>query len=229
MQKPLVRIVLAVSLDGRLAMPSGGKASIGDKGDRKALEEALAWADATLIGAETLRVHRNTCLIHATHLIKKRLAENRPEQPIAILVSRQKSHCLSLPFFQQPLERWILSPSIKNEESIPIEGFEKQIPMRKDWSETLWQLSKVGLSRLVVLGGAKLLTSMLIEDAVDELQLTIAPKIIGGGKSWIPIDIQNNLPLQLALPKARNLSQCQKLLNHEVMLSYARNRNQGVA
>ena len=43
--------MLAVSLDGRLAPPSGGAAQLGGSGDRQVLEQALAWSDAVLIGA----------------------------------------------------------------------------------------------------------------------------------------------------------------------------------
>ena len=52
-----MRLVLAVSLDGRLAPPSGGAAQLGGSGDRRVLEEALAWSDAALLGAGTLRAH----------------------------------------------------------------------------------------------------------------------------------------------------------------------------
>ena len=62
-RRPFVRLVLAISLDGRLAPPEGGAAQLGGEGDRRALEHALAWADACLIGAGTLRAHQCTCLI----------------------------------------------------------------------------------------------------------------------------------------------------------------------
>ena len=44
-ERPRLRLVLAVSLDGRLAPPQGGAAQLGGPGDRRVLEEALAWAD----------------------------------------------------------------------------------------------------------------------------------------------------------------------------------------
>ena len=79
----MLRLVLAVSLDGRLAPPQGGAAYLGGIGDRQVLEEALAWADGCLIGAETVRRHRSTCLIHAPDLLAQRVdsggwAETRP-------------------------------------------------------------------------------------------------------------------------------------------------------
>ena len=110
MQRPLVRLVLAVSLDGRLAPPLGGAAQLGGAGDRRVLEQALAWSDAVLIGAGTLRAHRCTCLIHDPQLLAQRKQDGRPLQPTALVVSRRPDFCLEWPFFQQEIERHLLTP-----------------------------------------------------------------------------------------------------------------------
>ena len=68
--RPTVRLVLAISLDGRLAPPEGGAAQLGGKGDRAVLEQALAWADACLVGAGTLRARHCTCLIRVPELLE---------------------------------------------------------------------------------------------------------------------------------------------------------------
>ena len=81
-----MRLVLAVSLDGRLALPHGGAAQLGRDGDRRVLEQALAWADACLIGAGTLRAHECTCLIQDQMLVQQRLQKGRPAQPAAVVV-----------------------------------------------------------------------------------------------------------------------------------------------
>ena len=86
--RPFVRLVLAISLDGRLAPPEGGAAQLGGEGDRRALEQALAWGDACLIGAGTLRAHQCTCLIRNPQLLEQRRSEGRAEQPAAVVVSR---------------------------------------------------------------------------------------------------------------------------------------------
>ena len=105
-----VRLVLAVSLDGRLAPPGGGAAQLGSSGDRRALEEALTWADACLIGAGTLRAHRCTCLIRDADLLETRRVAKRPDQPDAVVVSRQNNFPGHWLFFQQPLRRVLLGP-----------------------------------------------------------------------------------------------------------------------
>ena len=70
-----LRLVLAVSLDGRLAPPVGGAAQLGGSGDRLVLEEALAWADVAVVGADVGRVDACISLIAiclGTHLVVER-------------------------------------------------------------------------------------------------------------------------------------------------------------
>ena len=105
--RPWLRLVLAISLDGRLAPPEGGAAQLGGRGDRRVLEEALAWADGCLIGAETLRRHGTTCVIREPELQAQR--PRAQPQPIAIAVTRGQGLPPELPFFRQPLCRWQLT------------------------------------------------------------------------------------------------------------------------
>jgi len=211
---------LAISIDGRLALPSGGKASIGGDGDRKILEESLAWSDAALIGGETLRSHQNTCLIHNPKLIKDRREQGKSDQPITIVVSRRNNFPKDWSFFHQPIRRWLLSPSIKNETKL----YEREIKMSKHWSENMNELKKAGLSKLLLLGGASLAESIFQADEIDELLLTVCPKIIGGEKIWIP-SRSNNLPISLRDPNAWNLKENKILDNNESVVRYFRNQS----
>ncbi len=232
---PQLRLVLAVSLDGRLAPPEGGAAQIGGRGDRRVLEEALAWADGALLGAETLRRHGSTCLIHAPDLLQARRRQGRLDQPVALVASRSGAVPADLPFFSQPLQRWLLlaeaeggiSPPEVVPASVPGDtagmdgpeamaagggataaadalggqaaslpsslglpeaaapaGFARTIPLPA-WQPALEQLAAAGLNRLVVLGGASLAASLLAENRIDELQLTLCPQLLGGEHSWL--------------------------------------------
>ena len=73
MKKKWVKLVLASSIDGRIAYPEGGKTQLGQSGDRLVLEESLAWSDGILMGGQTLRDHQSICLIKNKSLLKKRL------------------------------------------------------------------------------------------------------------------------------------------------------------
>jgi 5-amino-6-(5-phosphoribosylamino)uracil reductase len=181
---PELRLVLAVSLDGRLAPPAGGAAQIGGRGDRRVLEEALAWADGCLIGGRTLRLHGTTCLIRELDLLEQRALQGKPAQPAAIVVSRSGLFDPQLRFFSQPLQRWLLGPELP----LAPAGFEAALPLQS-WREAFAALAGRGLQRLVLLGGAELAGVLLREQLVDDLQLTLCPLLLGGPHSWLPAGV----------------------------------------
>ncbi|MEB3307709.1 MAG: dihydrofolate reductase family protein [Cyanobacteriota bacterium] len=184
LQYPRTRLVLAVSVDGRLAPAEGGAAQLGGRGDRRVLEEALAWSDAALLGAETLRQHRCTALIREPDLLLQRSGSGRSSQPVAVVASRGAAIDSDLPFFRQALERWLLAPPQHEARACEL-GFQRFVPMR-GWVEALAQLAGLGIQRLAVLGGAAVAGALLSEQLVDELQITLCPWLLGGGNIWLP-------------------------------------------
>jgi 5-amino-6-(5-phosphoribosylamino)uracil reductase len=181
---PELRLVLAVSLDGRLAPSEGGAAQLGGAADRQVLEEALAWADAVLVGAETLRRHGCTCLIRSPALLDARVSQGRPAQPIAIAVSRSGRLPPALPFFRQPMGRWLLQAAPLPPTTAPVEGFDRHLPL-ESWPQALAGLASLGQRRIAVLGGAQLAAALAAEDLLDELQLTLCPRLLGGPLGWL--------------------------------------------
>ncbi len=215
--------MLAISIDGRLALPAGGKTHLGGKGDQQALEEALTWSDCTLMGARTLQAHQSTCLIKTTKFIKQRRSENRSDQPISIIVSKHNPYDDNWPFFTQEIERWLLTKSENSLEKPMLKGYNNSLFLKATWSETLDQLKNFGLQRIVLLGGAELTESLLIEDQIDELYLTITPKVVGGTHTWIPAK-DDLLPLTLMNSDSWHLKSTKRLDNHELLMRYFRNR-----
>ena len=220
-----LRLVLAVSLDGRLAPPTGGAAQLGGPADRRVLEEALAWADACVLGAGTLRAHHSSCLIHQPDLLAQRLARGAAAQPPVLLVSRSAQPAgldSAWPFWSQPFQRWLLAPEAASAAG-PAPGFQRQL-LLDNWPALLGRLANEGLGRLLLLGGARLAGALLAEDLVQELQLTLCPLVLGGAHTWLPLD----LPLQ---PSHWNLVE-QRLLGAgagpgpgELLLRYQRTGN----
>lgn len=224
--RPTVRLVLAVSLDGRLAFPGGGPAQLGGAGDRQVLEQALAWADGCLMGAGTLRAHHCTCLIRESGLLEERAKAQRSPQPTACVVSRSATPTFpeEWPFFQQPLERWLLHGEEAAALSATPAGFSQRLAMGATWQETLAQLAAQGMQRLVLLGGASLVASCLRDDAVDDLQLTLTPRVVGGEHSWVPFDAAG-LPPALASSDAWILQGAERLQEDELVVRYQRRRS----
>ena len=216
-------MVLAISLDGRIAPPMGGAANIGGVGDKKVLEKALAWADAALIGGGTIRAHRKTCLINNPTLIQQRILEGKSKQPTMILVSNRKEFEKDWPFFNQEIERWLISSQTNCIKSYIPKYFSKHISQKTKWSKTLLTLSKLGLSKLLILGGADLAQSLLSEDEIDELQLTISPKILGGKYTWVPSN-SCKMPLEFTQDKYWELRKVTRLPESEIVIHYTRQR-----
>ena len=213
-----VRLVLAISLDGRLAPPSGGAAQLGGSGDRRVLEEALAWSDAVLVGAGTLRAHRCSCLIRANDLLQQRITATRCPQPVAVVVSRTGEFPLEWPFFQQPFERHLLTPM-----GLVAPGFQAGHRLTPSWQDTLNRLGAQGWTQLLLLGGSQLCQSLLAQDVVDELQLTLCPRVLGGPFSWLPAN-GSLLPDSLMEAGAWHLHELRDLGENEVLVHYRRNR-----
>ena len=223
MKKPWVRLVLATSIDGRVSPPEGGKANLGGDGDREVLEEALEWADAAMMGGGTIREHKSICLIKDSSLVAKRKSKRKSPQPIAIVVGSENIFSPEWPFFQQPVKRWILTDKNTSHKKYIQNSYHRILILRNTWAENLSDIYKEGISRLVLLGGPKLIESLLNEDQVDELQLTFTPRIIGGGNIW-PTSNAHDLPIAITKNDSWKLKKIMPLINEEIMLSYLRNR-----
>ena len=68
MSIPRVIIVIASSLDGRIAFPGGGESHLGSDEDKKILNQNLSIVDATIFGLGTLIAHQSTYPVSYTHL-----------------------------------------------------------------------------------------------------------------------------------------------------------------
>ena len=109
----------------------------------------------------------------------------------------------------------------KNEIMLP-NGFDKKINLKLTWRDSLDDLYQKGIAKIVLLGGANLISGFLIEDLIDELQITITPYLLGGGFSWVSSDLRN---LNTIMNKKNNwiLKESKKLGNNELLIRYFRN------
>ncbi len=222
MKKQWVKLVIASSIDGRIAYPEGGKTQLGQSGDRLVLEESLAWSDGILMGGQTLRDHQSICIIKNESLIKQRILEGKNEQPISLIASNKVNFSTNWAFFKQPVEKWLLQKETERNENQFIHGFDKHINLKLKWRNSLEDLNYRGLSKIVLLGGSELISNFLIEDLINELQITITPHLIGGNYCWVSAKL-SNLNKIMSDSKSWILKESKRLGNNELLIRYLRN------
>ena len=217
-----MRLVLASSIDGRIAYPEGGKTQLGQSGDRLVLEESLAWSDGILMGGQTLRDHQSICVIKNKKLLKQRILEGKNKQPIALIASNQIDFPVNWIFFKQPIQKWLIQKQDTKKEIMLPNGFDKKINLKITWRDSLDDLYQKGIARIVLLGGANLISAFLLEDLIDELQITMTPHLLGGNYCWVSSELRN---LNTIMNKKNNwiLKESKKLGNNELLIRYFRN------
>ena len=190
MKRPEIILVIASSLDGRIAFPQGGETHLGSKYDKQLLNKSLTKVDATLFGSGTLKAHQSTFLIRKNHFLKNR-QEILANQPISVIAGNSENFSKSWRYFKQPIRRWLISSNriIKDSKV----NFDKILFYENSWLHTLNILKKEGIKKIALLGGAKLIESFFKEDLIDEIKITICPKLIGGQYTWIPFKEKNEI------------------------------------
>ena len=213
MSIPRVIIVIASSLDGRIAFPGGGESHLGSEEDKKMLNQHLSIVDATIFGLGTLIAHQSTYLIK--NLTYKYEVNISKRQQNSIDASNIRKFNSNWKYFRQPIRRWLISSSKVDNSSN--NDFEKQLFFEDSWSKTLISLKKQGINDLALLGGAKLINSFIKEDLITDIKITIIPQIIGGKYTWIPPEKTNEI---FNLKRLWEIKSVKNLMNNEIHIHY---------
>jgi 5-amino-6-(5-phosphoribosylamino)uracil reductase len=184
MQRPQTTVILAMSLDGKIADKERSPARFGSAADKRHLESQIAQLDALLIGGGTLRAYGTSLPITTAQLLAARQVRGQTPQPVHIICSVSGNLSPHLPFFRQPLPHWLLTTP-QAASFYTQNGFEKILVSagtanQLDWHDAFRQFRELGWQKLGILGGSELVASLLEADLVDEIYLTLCPYLLGG-------------------------------------------------
>ena len=209
--RPYVICNFVSSADGKASF-AGRTASLGGDGDRAVFHLLRTQADAVLAGTRTLEVERYGAMIRDPEMVRIRLDEGRCAQPLAVVVSRSGRVPFDIPLFEDPGSRVVLYVPDGTEPppcaaELIVHSMPGPEPSFAPVLKSLREEHDVG--SLLCEGGPTLFGAMLSEGLVDELFLTLAPALVGGGEEALsagpPLAEMVRLDLKRALERDGHL------------------------
>jgi len=200
MNCPYVLINCAMSVDGKIAKPSGKQMRISCEEDIKRMYNLRNESDAVLVGIETV-------LSDDPKLTVKEKYVKKPDQPIRIVLDT---------FCRTPVNAKVVNDATK---TIIVVGYDcnkkfgSNVEILKckttknnliDLNCLLPVLFKRGIKKLLVEGGSKVITNFLKNGFVDDFYVYVGSMIIGGKNTptLVNEDLKN---IKLKLIETKNI------------------------
>src|SRR5512144_3087793 len=179
-----VRASMVSSLDGA-AWHAGGTERLSGRADRRVFAVLRGLADVVLVGAETVRAERyGPARPKPERAARRHAAGQLPAPPIAI-VTAQVDLDLDTPMFTEPVVRPLvltteqLTPAARTAVA-EVADLVVCGETRVEIDPALDALAARGLHRVLCEGGPTLLAQLAVTGRLDELALTLAPRLTGG-------------------------------------------------
>ena len=184
---PLVRVNMVASVDGAATDERGHSGGLSGAGDQEVFRTLRALADVIVVGAQTVRVEGYGPHRLRADLRARRAADGRPDPAPIVVVSRSLELDLAAPLFTEAAVRTIVltceaAPADRiraaRRVALVLLAGDKTV----DMGAGIAQLRE-GLGTMHVLceGGPTLNVSLFGAGLVDEICLTLSPRLMGAG------------------------------------------------
>jgi riboflavin-specific deaminase-like protein len=180
-ERPYVAMNFATTVDGRATI-GGVSGPIGSETDTRMLAGLRTRFDAVMIGAGTMRAERYGRLVPDQEKRERRERLGLPHDPLMVIVSGRLDLPWEAPLFTAGRGRVLVFTASEAEPpatatTLRVVRHEGAVDLR----EALRQLRRErGVRALLCEGGPRLHAELQAGGLVDDLFLTIAPKLAGG-------------------------------------------------
>ena len=201
--RPYVGVNMVMSVDGKITV--GGKltpGSLGSDFDRFTMTVIRSHFDAIICGAETIRQHPYYLGV-TKDFEALRTARGQSAQPLTIIVTTSGDLPLDAPLFAQSPQRPLILTSTESYQALrrKLGKRAEVIAVGQDKVEIQPALAvlrrELGIERLLLEGGPSLNYQFLHAKAVDEIFLTLAPRLVGSDADLTMVmgpDVLDSLP-----------------------------------
>ncbi len=187
LEHPTLRVNFIASADGAVSV-DGLSAGLQGPGDKEVFDTLRMVCDALVVAAGTVRAERYDALRLTTEDRIWRTRHGLPEFPLMVIVSGSLDlDPAQLIFADAPVRPIVLTHRAAPGDS-PIAEVAELVRAgdeQVDLAAGVAALHERGATQLLCEGGPGLLGSMIAADLVDELCLTVAPLLAGGGAGRI--------------------------------------------
>jgi riboflavin-specific deaminase-like protein len=180
--RPSVFANMIGTADGKATI--GGRAGpIGNEADRALFMELRTVADAILVGSGTLRAESYGRLVRDPALRERRTQRGLDPDPLGCVVTHSGRLPFDIPLFSEPGSRVLVYTSVEG----PFPETAADVSVIRISAAELTMTTVLerlradhGVRSLLCEGGPTVLAALLAEEVLDELFLSIAPKLAGG-------------------------------------------------
>ena len=190
MNRPYVLLSVATSLDGHIDDASTERLILSGAEDLDRVDAERAAVDAILVGAATIAADDPRLLVRSAARRAERVARGRPASPIKVTITRSgRGLDPSAKFFTtgdgEKLVYALVAAPVAPAAAPAVPDLQRRLAglatvvAAPDLPSALADLAARGVARLMVEGGTRTTTAFLTAGLVDELQVVVAPLVVG--------------------------------------------------
>ena len=186
MKRPFVTANFAITWDGRVTTRKHTPADFSSKRDKRRLTEIRATADAVLVGASTVAADKMTMGISDEALRAARAKRQQPPHPLRVIVSNSGRIAPDLRVFTKDFSPIVvfsttrMTAPTRTALAAKAELWLHESPTVNLPAMLATLRCDYGVKRVVCEGGPRLLRALLTAQLVDEIHLTLCPRLFGG-------------------------------------------------
>jgi riboflavin-specific deaminase-like protein len=177
--RPYLGVNMVSSLDGKATLDWRTR-GLSSELDRRLFHQLRTQADAVMVGAGTARVEGYGRMVKNEELREKRRAEGLEPDPLAVIVSARLDLPADLPLLNEPDQRVVIATG--SDATLPELGAQVEYFRTGDDLPVLMARLREerGIRSVLCEGGPTLNSHLLAAELIDELFLTLHPKLSSG-------------------------------------------------